>query len=168
MIPLLRVVLRIALVIAALRGVAVILARRGNVGDAESDEFSIAAIFGGVERVSRARSLRNGRILACFGGVELDLREATLDPGGADLVLRACLGGVEVLVPEEWRVLVAAESRAGGVDVRVTPEPELAEDAPSLRVTAFAALGGVQVTTGRADENDVDSATESGAGPVDE
>lgn len=149
----LRVVLRIALVMAALRAVGVILARRGNTGDAESDEFSIAAIFDGVERVSRATSLRQGRVLACFGGVELDLREATLDPGGAELHLRACMGGIEVVVPEEWRVVVVAESKAGGIDARVTPETELAEDAPSLRVQAFAALGGVQVTTGRSGED---------------
>ncbi len=142
-----RVVLRVALVMAALRAVGAIVSRRSNVGDAESDEFSIAAIFGGVERASRAASLRQGRALTCCGGVQLDLRGATLAPGGAELLLGAYLGGVQVLVPAEWRVVVTSQAKAGGVDTHVTPEADLAEDAPSLHVVARAVLGGVQVTT---------------------
>ena len=158
----LRVLLRVALVMAALRAVGVLLSRRGNVGDADSDEFSISTIFGGVERVSRAASLRRGRVLACCGGVELDLREAKLDPGGAELALRACLGGIQVLVPEEWRVVVVGNAKAGGIDVRVTPETELAEDAPSLRIQAAAALGGVQVTTGLEDDDEGEDESTAG------
>ena len=150
----LRVVLRVALVMAALRAIGVIVSRRGNAGDAESDEFSIATVFGGVERVSRATSLRHGRVFVCLGGVELDLREATLDPGGAELRLRACLGGVEVLVSPAWRVVFEGKAIAGGADARVTPESELADDAPALHVRALAVLGGVEVTTESDDEDE--------------
>jgi len=151
---LLRVAFRIALVMAALRTVGVIISRRGNLGDAASDEFSIATVFGGMERVSRATSLRHGRVFACLGGVELDLREATLDPGGAELRLRACLGGVEVLVSPAWRVVFEGKAIAGGADARVTPESELADDAPALHVRALAVLGGVEVTTESDDEDE--------------
>jgi len=151
---LLRAAFRLVLIVAALRALAAIVSRRGNAGDAESDEFSIATFMGGMERVSRATSLRHGRVLACLGGVEIDLREATLAPGGAELVLRACLGGVEVIVSPEWRVVFEGKALAGGVDARVTPESEFAADAPTLRVRALAVLGGVEVINEPDDEDE--------------
>ncbi len=131
---------------AALRVAGHLVSRKHNIGDDASDEFSLAAVFGGAARASRAPSLRRGDVLACCGGVQLDLREATLDPAGADLRLRAYLGGIQVVVPEGWRVAVEADAKAGGIDTNVTPEDDLAEDAPVLRVQAFATMGGVQVT----------------------
>ena len=41
-----RVLLRVTLVLAALGAIGAAVSRRRNVGGAESDEFSIAAIFG--------------------------------------------------------------------------------------------------------------------------
>ncbi len=128
-------------------GVGQLLARRSTEGDAASDEFSLAAIFGGAERVSTATALRRGRCLAVCGGVQLDLREAMLDPAGAELRIDATFGGVQVLVPATWRVTADVEAMAGGVDLRVTPPGELPEDAPALRVLGAARMGGVQVTT---------------------
>jgi predicted membrane protein len=148
----LRVVLRIALVLAALRAIGAVVARRGNVGDDESNEFSIAAIFGGASRASRATALQSGEVLAVCGGVELDLREAILDPAGADLVVRACMGGVEIAVPATWRVTVEGTPRAGGIEVAVTPDSDLPADAPLLRISATAVLGGIEVTTGLEDD----------------
>lgn len=100
-----------------------------------------------MERTSRAASLRHGNVLACFGGVQLDLREATLDPEGGRLVVRAFMGGVHVIVPATWRVIVAAESRIGGIHAGVTPAETLPEDAPTLHVDVTAGMGGVALTS---------------------
>jgi len=153
----LRVALKVVLVLAALRALGAVVARRGNRGDAGADDFELAAVFDGAERVSHAASLRRGRVLACFGGVQLDLREATLDPAGADLHVRACLGGVQVIVPEDWDVAVVSKARAGGVSIQVSDPARLAPGAPSLRVEAEAWLGGVQVTTEDDDEDEPDA-----------
>jgi hypothetical protein len=144
---LLRAVRRFLVVGVLLWGVGQLLARRSTEGDADSDEFSLAAIFGGAERTSTATALRRGRVLAVCGGVQLDLREAALDPGGAELHVEVTCGGVQVLVPATWRVTDEVEPRAGGVDVRVAPADELADDAPSLTVRGVARMGGVQITT---------------------
>ena len=120
--------------------------RRLTEGDSESNEFSVAAIIGGVDRVSTASSLRRGRVVAAVGGVNLDLREATLDPAGADLRVEAYVGGVQVTVPNTWRVPVEWEAVMGGVEANV-PEPDgLPEDAPTLRIDAVARVGGLMVT----------------------
>lgn len=69
-----------------------------------------------------------------MGGIDLDLREATLDPAGAMLVAEAMLGGVKVTVPAGWHVTVEQQARAGGVLARVTEPEDLPADAPRLRV----------------------------------
>ena len=49
-------------------------------GDEESDEVALVAIFDGVALKSRAKAFRGGSMLAWFGGVAVDLREAQLAP----------------------------------------------------------------------------------------
>ena len=44
-------------------------------------------------------------------------------------------------MPEEWRVIAEEQSAAGGVDVHVTGDAALDEDAPTLRIDAVASLG---------------------------
>jgi hypothetical protein len=144
---LLRALTGAVLVLGVLRAVAAVVSRQGTVGDEESDVFSIAAVCSGAARTSRASALRRGHVLATCGGVKLDLREASLDPGGAELLLRAYFGGIQVVVPEAWRVDLTADTTAGGADARVTEGTMLPAGAPSLRVEARAVLGGVQVTT---------------------
>jgi hypothetical protein len=122
------------------------LTRRLTEGDSESDEFSLAAVIGGTERACTASALRRGRVVAACGGVDLDLRGAKLDPAGAELVVEAYLGGVQVRVPNEWRVAVEAPSTKGAVEAKVAQPDDLPEDAPKLRVKAIARLGGILVT----------------------
>ena len=136
---------------AVLTGVAVgvartILVRRLTEGDSESDAFSVAAIIGGVDRTSTASALRRGHVVAAVGGVNLDLREATLDPAGADLRVEAYVGGVQVSVPNTWRIPVHWEAVMGGVEASVPEPDDLPEDAPTLRIEAMARFGGVMVT----------------------
>lgn len=142
-----RIVLRLVLLFAALWGAGKLVAGRLTEGDASTDEFSLAAVLGGLERRCRATALCRGRVLALCGGVQLDLREATLAKNGGRLTVRAILGGVQVIVPAGWRVIVEADARAGGVDAGVTPPESLPADAPTLLVEAVARLGGIAVTS---------------------
>src|SRR5262245_30319561 len=76
---------------------AVAFARRAIVsrGDEESDELHLVAIFDGVELKSRTASFRGGSMLAWFGGIAVDLREANLAPG-AQLSLHTLFGGIAI------------------------------------------------------------------------
>ena len=67
-----------------------------------------------------------------MGGVDLDLRDAILDPDGASLELKATMGGFQVTVPAEWAVDFKDDSVTGGFEVDVTPLEDLPEDAPKL------------------------------------
>jgi hypothetical protein len=141
------VVVKVIAVLAGLWALGQVLARRRTVGDDTSDEFAIAVYVGGVQRACKATSLRRGSVSVVLGGVELDLREATLAPEGADLDLSATLGGVNVTVPGDWRVVVEDRATLGGVEALVTDPENLPDDAPLLRVAAGALLGGVAIMT---------------------
>ena len=141
------VVVKVIAVLAGLWTVGQVLARRRTVGDDTSDEFAIAVYVGGVQRACKATSLRRGSVSVVLGGVDLDLREATLDASGADLDLSATLGGVNVTVPSDWKVVVEDRATLGGVEALVTDPEELPGGAPLLRVEAGARLGGVAIMT---------------------
>ena len=140
-------VVKVVVVLVALGAAGQLLARRKTFGDETADEFGIATYLGGVERTCKAAALRRGSVSVVLGGAELDLREATLDPSGADLELSATLGGVNVTVPSDWRVVVEDRAMLGGVEALVTDAGELPDDAPLLRVAAGARLGGVAIMT---------------------
>jgi predicted membrane protein len=123
-------------------------AKRLTKGDDRSDEFQVAAIFGGQKFASHAQHLRSASVVASMGGIDLDLRDATLDPAGATLDVKTTMGGVQVMVPEQWAVEVDQTGIAGGVQANVTPREELPVDAPTLHVHVAARMGGVLVTTG--------------------
>jgi hypothetical protein len=111
-------------------------------GDAESDEVALVAIFDGAKLRSSSQAFRGGSMLAWFGGVAVDLREAELAPG-AHLSLHSLFGGIAVRVPTGWRVESSARAFAGGAALNV-PEPD-DPDAPTLTIDGFAVFGGIAV-----------------------
>ncbi|MEE8330520.1 MAG: LiaF domain-containing protein [Acidimicrobiia bacterium] len=127
--------------------VGTIVSRKLTRGDEDSDDFQVAAVFGGKQFRSHADHLKSGTVIASLGGVELDLRDATIDSEGATLELKATMGGVQAIVPEGWAVDVDETATAGGVEVKVTPLEDLPEDAPKLHIDATARMGGVLVAT---------------------
>jgi hypothetical protein len=60
-------------------------------GDEDSDELSLVAVFDGIDLRSRAKAFKGGSMLAWWGGIAVDLREAELAPG-ARLVRQHALG----------------------------------------------------------------------------
>jgi hypothetical protein len=110
-------------------------------GDESSDELALVAIFDGIDLKSRAAAFRGGSVLAWFGGVNVDLSDATLAPG-ARLSVNALLGGIAIRVPAGWRLETDLTAVAGGVDVRAGTEDP---DAPTLTLDGFALFGGVAV-----------------------
>ena len=111
------------------------------------DEDTIVAtgILGGPRASTSSQAFQGGSLTAVLGGVTLDLRGALPVPEGARVNATAVLGGVDVLVPEGWRVTVSGTPILGGVADRTTPRDDLPAGAPRLHVDAVAVLGGVDV-----------------------
>ena len=118
-------------------------------GGEDSDEVGLVAIFDGIELKNGASAFRGGSVLAWFGGVSLDLREATLAPD-AHLSVHALFGGVAIRVPPEWRLESNVNVLAGGSDVRTGAEDA---NAPTLTVDGLALCGGIAIGAKRADDS---------------
>ncbi len=135
-----------ALNLAVAGVVKFVASRRHTYGDEESDTFDLVVPFSGRELESHARSFAGGSVLVMFGGAEIDLRFAQLDPMGAYMEVDCWFGGVEVIVPDNWRVILNAQTYAGGAENNASDLlARLPEDAPTLEVDARVVLGGLDI-----------------------
>ncbi len=109
----------------------------------ETEEIDLVAIFEGKELVSAANPFYGGKILNLFGGVNLDLRRATPAPTGIRIDLMLVMGGVNLVVPEGWRVDCQIRPFVGGFadNTKTTAD----EDVPTVTLTGFVCMGGVKV-----------------------
>ena len=111
-------------------------------GDEESDELRLVAVFDGIELKSRAKAFAGGSMLAWFGGISVDFREAELAPG-ARLTVHALYGGIALRTPPTWRIESSVIALSGGVDVRSPAQDD--PDAPVLVLEGKALFGGIAV-----------------------
>ena len=105
----------------------------------------IIAIFSGASRKGAWHPDPVINVLTVFGGAEIDFRDAIMP--GKEVVLRATtvLGGVEVTVPPEMRVVDNGIAILGGRDIAGNADESASPDAPVLRIEGTCVLGGVEV-----------------------
>jgi hypothetical protein len=105
------------------------------------------ATFGGVKRRLHTQDFQGGEMIAVFGGIEIDLREAGMPPGKEVVVdANATFGGIELRVPYSWQVIMRGMGVFGGYeDKTVPPRREEGVTPPRLVVTGYAVFGGVSV-----------------------
>ena len=90
--------------------------------------------------------LAHGFATAVIGGMELDLRQATLGERPATLDVAVLWGGVLVRVPDDWQVTIDVQPTMGGVrDFRPREAPLNAGDAPDLIIVGSVVMGGLAV-----------------------
>ncbi len=82
--------------------------------DPAADEIDLVAVMSGAQLASTAVSFRGGRVICWYAGVDLDLREATFDPAGADLEVRTVFGGTRVVVAPGVPVTASGPAVFGG------------------------------------------------------
>jgi len=103
----------------------------------------LIAIMSGIVRRGLWKIPRRLRVVAIMGGVELDLRQAELPPGVTEINAFVFMGGLSVRVPPGVRLETDGVAIMGGFEDRMH-EPSLARaDAPVVRVTGIAIMGGV-------------------------
>jgi len=103
-------------------------------------------IMGGTSRRGRWPVARRNVAVGIMGGCTLDFREAVLPPGVTEVFAVAVCGGVEVVVPPWLRVETSGVGIMGGFDHAHDAPYQAPEDAPVLRVSGVALMGGVEVT----------------------
>ena len=109
------------------------------------NEFvSAVAFMSGVKKSSNAQTFRGGDLTAVMGGVEIDLRQASMEPG-SDVTLDtlAFWGGIEIRVPEDWEVRTPGFAIMGGFVDESRPPSE--PTGKRLLVGGMALMGAVEI-----------------------
>ena len=106
----------------------------------------IVSVMSGTEKRGRWRLARNTNVICVMGGAELDLRHAVLEDVDSTITVIAVMGGAEIIVPEGVDVDVDGFAFMGGKEFKpsATPPPP---SAPSVRIKAYALMGGIEVKT---------------------
>ena len=103
------------------------------------------AIFGGASRKGVWHPEPHMQIVTVFGGAELDFRQAVLPGQEVTVHATTVLGGLEIVVPPEMRVIDNGVAILGGREVAGDSPESAAEGAPVLRIEGTCVLGGVEV-----------------------
>jgi hypothetical protein len=105
---------------------------------------TLLAVMGGLVRRGSWLVPKRMRALAIMGGIELDLRDATLAGAVTEIHVLALMGGVDITVPPGVRLEVDGLAIMGGFEDQARSLPAIAQhDAPVVRVTGLALMGGV-------------------------
>jgi predicted membrane protein len=108
------------------------------------DRVNSLVAFFGREVVNDSQQFGGGSVFALFGGTEVDLRGARPVPEGAAMDVVVAFGGVEIVVPEGWRVEVKGLPLFGGWSNK-TKGDLVGVDAPLLSIEALVAFGGLDI-----------------------
>ena len=98
------------------------------------------AVFCGTELNFDNAVFDGAKLIACFGGVECDLRNAIID---RDCVIHACcvFGGIDIKVPDNVKVVNNASSIFGGIDIGKSNNSA----AHTIYIDGICVFGGIDV-----------------------
>ncbi len=121
------------------------LGSKQRIIDGKAD-FNISAVFGGGDYRFEARNLKSGKIVAIFGGGSVNLRDAEIE--GESMVLQcfAMFGGIDLIVPDHWMVMVNATPILGGIDNQAAVSSRGDQPAKKiLYVEGMVVFGGIDI-----------------------
>jgi hypothetical protein len=111
--------------------------------DVSGPRFDATAILAGSQRKVVSQEFSFGDVTAILAGTTLDFRSARLLAGRGVVDVFAIWGGIDLLVPPEWRVVCEVTPILGVFqDGTVLPTDP---DAPTLVVRGTVVMGGIEV-----------------------
>lgn len=118
-----------------------------NPGTGGANVLDEVTVFGGITRRIESQEFEGGHLSSVFGGIEIDLRKANTKRDEIVIEANAVFGGIELVVPENWRVTVKGAGVFGGYEDQTRPSPGAAPDAKRthLIMTGAAVFGGVSI-----------------------
>lgn len=119
-------------------------------GESGGSAFTLS-VMGGSERTGQWLMAPTHTSLTLMGGNALDLREARFAAHETTVNAVAIMGGIDIIVPEDVRVIDDGIGIMGGFGIEdhpscTVPVAQLPADAPVIRVRGLALMGGVGIT----------------------
>lgn len=112
-----------------------------------SDEYvDKNIVFGGSKTVVTSKNFRGGSISTVFGGCELILTEAGLAEGDNVLNINAVFGGISIVAPRSWDIVIEVDGIMGGFkDDRSFVNPDNIDRSRRLIIKGSAVFGGGEI-----------------------
>lgn len=136
-------------------GISIIIGRYRRQSDAETKDaggatsdnrIDAVAIFGGNERVVCSENFQGGNTTAIFGGTKLNFCRTKLSPGENVLDVLTMFGGVEILVPDDWNIVIKIMPIFGGSeDSRRQLNREETASNKTLVIKGLVLFGGLHI-----------------------
>ena len=105
--------------------------------------MDVVAVMSGNNLKLDGQEFRGAEITAVMGGVDLDLRRATMTADEARIHLFAVWGGITVKVPNDWSVVVEGVIPIlGGIDDKTVPP---ATPQKRLFIDGYVLMGGAEI-----------------------
>lgn len=116
-------------------------------GESTLDEGYIRQenIFSGSKQKIIHTEFKGGKISNIFGGAEIDLTQATLAEGRNELIIECIFGGVTLIVPSDWKVVVEISAILGGFQDKRTVINEKPDSTRVLVIKGSAIFGGGEI-----------------------
>lgn len=112
-----------------------------KINESKEGKIDIVAIMSGSQGNIASHNFTGGDITAVMGGVELDLRNASIETE-AVLNVFTFWGGISLKVPNDWSVVNSANAVLGGVDDSTVPNMSANK---RLIITGTSVMGGVEI-----------------------
>lgn len=135
----------VLLLVIGLRLVWSAMTRQSQRGPASesSSQLSAFALLGSSEHKSNSDDFRGGDATSLLGGCKLDLRQAKIKSGEAVIDTFAIWGGIEILVPRDWTIVLMGSPVLGSYEDKTQQV-----DQPSgqrLVIKGAVIMGGVEI-----------------------
>lgn len=100
-------------------------------------------IFSGMDEIFNEPVFKGADLHCIFGGINLDLRQSTLPEGDTAVNVECVFGGVALLVPESWNVILRTDNIIGGAsDSRIKNGEDTAR---RVIITGNCVFGGLEI-----------------------
>lgn len=121
------------------------LGGKSNTTELEDEVIDVSAVFSGSSHRINSQKFRGGKVTSTFGGVELDLRNASMASNEASLDVDVSFGGCEIKVPQSWHVIIQGTPIFGGVENDTLQRAIGGEQVSTLTVRTTVLFGGLEI-----------------------
>lgn len=105
-------------------------------------QVDLTVVMGETQLRVDAQDFRGGDVIAVMGGVELDLRNASMSGGEASLDVFVVMGGFDIKIPPDWTVIVKGIPLMSGFEDKSVPP---ANPVKRLTITGYVVMGGIEI-----------------------
>lgn len=133
-------------------GISILLPRssekfhsKGSGKESNEDLIDHVTLFSGVKTKNISKSFRGGSLTAIFGGIDIDLTNASLSNDNAKIDMTVAFGGIDIKVPPDWRVVTKGIPIFGGWSNKTNSSNRVNPEGPVLTINCFVIFGGIDV-----------------------